>query len=345
MKIPKAVKLPSGSWRVSVMIDGRRVSITQPTKQDAEREAAALKAGVKKVKSKTRLTVGEAIDRYIESKNAVLSPSTILGYRKIRKNAFPELMPLLCSAVTQEKAQRAVNKMARDKSPKSVRNAYGLFTAAMAAEYPEARFCVTLPQKEAPKIKIPTMDEIRVLLADCKGTNFELPFLLAVWLGLRTSEIRGLTWDCIDGDVLTVKQAIVDGEDGPNLKQPKTFSGNRHLPIPPYILGLIQATPRKDEFIVHYSRNSLYKQLHRACIRCEIEPFRFHDLRHVNASAMLALNVPDKYAMERMGHASNHMLKSVYQHTMNEKSTAVANIVDHYFTEELLTELHTENEK
>ena len=33
----------------------------------------------------------------------------------------------------------------------------------------------------------------------CKGTDFELPFLLAVWLGLRTSEIRGLTWDCLVG--------------------------------------------------------------------------------------------------------------------------------------------------
>lgn len=36
----------------------------------------------------------------------------------------------------------------------------------------------------------------------CKGTDFELPFLLAVWLGLRTSEIIGLTWDCLDGDTL-----------------------------------------------------------------------------------------------------------------------------------------------
>ena len=63
----------------------------------------------------------------------------------------------------------------------------------------------------------------------CKGTDFELPFLLAVWLGLRTSEIRGLTWDCLDGDILTIKQAMVDGEDGPQLKQPKTYSGNRKL--------------------------------------------------------------------------------------------------------------------
>ena len=39
---------------------------------------------------------------------------------------------------------------------------------------------------------------------------------------------------------------------------------------------------------------------------------------------MLLLNVPDKYAMERMGHASTNMLKNVYQHTMRSKSEEVA---------------------
>ena len=38
MKIPKAVKLPSGSWYVNVMVDGKRLSITAPTKRDAEKE-------------------------------------------------------------------------------------------------------------------------------------------------------------------------------------------------------------------------------------------------------------------------------------------------------------------
>lgn len=51
---------------------------------------------------------------------------------------------------------------------------------------------------------------------------------------------------------------------------------------------------------------------------------RFHDLRHYCASLMLALGVPDLYAMERMGHSPTHMLKSVYQHTMKDKQDEVA---------------------
>lgn len=56
---------------------------------------------------------------------------------------------------------------------------------------------------------------------------------------------------------------------------------------------------------------------------------------------MLALNVPDKYAMERMGHATNNMLKNVYQHTMKDKQDEVADLVDKYFTEKLDTILDT----
>ena len=44
MKTPTAKKLPSGQWRVQLMIAGERVNITRPTKKQAEDEAALLKA-------------------------------------------------------------------------------------------------------------------------------------------------------------------------------------------------------------------------------------------------------------------------------------------------------------
>ncbi len=35
---------------------------------------------------------------------------------------------------------------------------------------------------------------------------------------------------------------------------------------------------------------------------------------------MLALGVPDKYVMQQIGHETNDMLKTVYQHTMQDKT-------------------------
>lgn len=343
MKLPKAKKLPSGSWTTQVMVNGKRVSVTAPTEKECIAEAAAIKAELKgKESPSSSITVGQAIDRYIESKDSVLSPSTINGYKKLRKSVLQEIMDQQGKTISTETVQRAVNKMAKEKSPKYVRNAYGLFTAAMAEYFPEKVFRVSLPQKQAPKIQIPTMDQIAKLHRDCKGSKFELPFLLAVWMGLRTSEIRGLTWDCIEGNTLVIRQALVEGEDGPKLKEPKTYSGNRRLVIPPYIKSLLDDYPHgADQYIIHYTRNAMYNRLRRACDRLDIPRFRFHDLRHVNASVMLQLNVPDKYAMERMGHSTNNMLKNVYQHTFDEKAAEVAVAVDNYFSQKLQTDLQT----
>ena len=143
--------------------------------------------------------------------------------------------------------------------------------------------------------------------------------------------------------MLTIKQALVEGEEGPVLKTTKTYSGNRRLKLPPYIKSLLDKMPHNGEYVVKYTRNAMYNRLRRACDRLGIKHFRFHDLRHMNASVMLSLNVPDKYAMERMGHATNNMLKTVYQHTMSQKAKQVAEMVDTFFEENLHTNLHTKN--
>ena len=64
-----------------------------------------------------------------------------------------------------------------------------------------------------------------------------------------------------------------------------------------------------------------------------ISHIRFHDLRHYYASMLLANNVPDKYAMKRMGHATNAMLKGVYQHIIIQKEQEISNTINHYFSE------------
>ena len=345
MKLPKAKKLPSGRWNVQVMVEGERVSITAATEKEAIAKAAAYKAGMaRKTKSPSTMTVGEAIDREIESKDGVLSPSTVAGYKRIRKSALQELMPVKLPSLTQEAVQKAVNKMAKNKSPKSEANAHGLLSAALAMFCPDMTLRTTLPQKKRYEAHIPEENEIRTMILAARGKKIELPLLLALWLGLRASEIRGLTWESIEGNTVAISKAIVQGEDGPAEKTTKTVSGTRKLRIPPYILDVISRQPKIDEHITHMSGQAMYKAFSRLCEQEGLPHYRFHDLRHANASVMLALNVPDKYSMQRMGHATNNMLKSVYQHTMLKKREEVDDAVDNYFTQILQTNLQTEKE-
>lgn len=345
MKLPKAKKLPSGQWRVQVMVDGKRVSVTAPSEKEAIAEAAAIKAELKSAQSASRvqsMTVGEAIDNFIESKDAVLSPATIRGYKKIRKSNLQELMGIKLPLLTQEAVQRAVNKMAKEKSPKTVKNAHGLLTATLAVYRPDLVLRTTLPQKQKYEVKIPEMDEIHQIISAAKGKEIEVPILLAVWLGLRESEIRGLTWDCIDGNMLHIKQAIVDGEDGPTKKGTKTFSGDRWIRMPDYVRQTIMAQRKTDEHIVRLSGRAIYMRFSRLCEKLGLPHYRFHDLRHAAASIAMSIGVPNTYNQKRMGHKTDNMLKTVYLHTLKSMEDHYADAIDNEFAKILHTNLHTE---
>lgn len=336
MKLPTPKKLPSGNWRVQIQVGNKRVSFTAPTERECLAKAAAAKADLTALYGPTdNLTVGKAIDRYIQSKDAILSPSTILGYKRIRQNSFADIINVPLSRLTQEMVQKSINAMAKVKSPKTVRNAHGLLSAILAEYKPNMILRTTLPQKERPDIHIPNDDEITAILKASRGKTIELPILLAVWLGLRASEICGLTWDCIEGDYIHIKQAIVIGEGGPTLKKTKTVSGDRKIKAPKYILDLINSRPRTNDYIVHMSGSAMCKCFTRLCKKEGIPHYRFHDLRHTSASVALFLGVPDKYSMRRMGHATDNMLKNVYQHTLQQKEDEYAQRMDEYFTARL----------
>ena len=86
---PKPIELPSGNWRCQIMVGGKRVDVVESDPETAHAKALAIKAGLmEQDKPPAEMTVGDAIDRYIESKDAVLSPSTIRGYKSMRKTAL-----------------------------------------------------------------------------------------------------------------------------------------------------------------------------------------------------------------------------------------------------------------
>lgn len=164
-----------------------------------------------------------------------------------------------------------------------------------------------------------------------KDTEIELPALLAMWLSLRLSEIRGLQYGDIKGDVLTIRRTVhtIDGVDVVR-EQTKTYNSTRQLRIPKYLKGLIGKGAR-DEYIIELSGTAIYKRFKRIIAKAELPPMRFHDLRHLNASVMLQLGIPDKYAMERGGWSTSSTLQTVYQHTFADERTLVDDKIDMYF--------------
>ena len=145
MRLPEPKKLPSGNWRIQVLVDGKRVGRTFPTKEEAEYWAAGLKTKImEENRSPWKMTVGAAVDRYIESKSSILSPSTVLGYKRTKKR-MEDIIGVQLNDLTQEKIQRWVNQLAKDHSPKTVANAHGLLSAVLKEYRPSMTLRAATP--------------------------------------------------------------------------------------------------------------------------------------------------------------------------------------------------------
>lgn len=262
----------------------------------------------------TNMTVSRAIDRYIESKTAVLSPSTIYGYKKANQRYLYILHDIKLSQLDQELIQRAINKLSYCYSPKTVRNAYGLLHASLQMFAPDFVYRISLPQKIKTSFYVPDEEEIKVIYKLIKNTELEIPFLLASQCGLRPSEICALTQDCVTNDGLEIRKAVVINEYGREVyKPPKSYAGYRTMPISPSLRKILSAVP--DKRICAISSNKISRDWNNFLRKHGLHIFRFYSLRHYYASQALLLGIPQKYIAELMGHSSTDMIEKVYQHT------------------------------
>lgn len=327
-----AKKLPSGNYRVRVHVgNGKYKSFTAERKADAEYAANLYLQTCKDKRSPTKITVGEAIDQYIESKSNILSPSTIREYRRMRKQYLKTIIDKPVFKLSNQEVQTAINIEAQTHAYKTVRNIFGLLSAALKGK---VDLDVALPQKEKIKITIPTQQEIQMVLQYAAGKEIELPILLSACLGLRRGEIAPLDYSDIDFQrkTITISKSMVLNSSGEwVVKKPKTYSGNRTLKVYDFILDKVKERKAAELPLISLTPNQISDEFSYALEKTGLPHFRFHDLRHYNASVMLSLNIPDKYAMERMGHATNNMLKTVYQHTMQEKEDSVDAALSDYF--------------
>ncbi len=282
--------------------------------------------------AKSKFTVAQAVRGYIDSKKNVLSPSTVYCYENILNNRLQSLMPLDIHEVDSFTMQRAINEEAVTKTRKTIAEAKNLIGAALKMYGVNPQWNVTLPPKIPKVVDLPTAEQVIHMV---RGTEIELPCLLAMWLSLRMSEVRGLQFGDIKDGVLTIQRSkLYLGTQDVIRDLNKTYNSTRRLVVPAYLQSLINKIPHNSEtdFIVpqgyKYIKNYLTK-----LAKANGYHLTFHQLRHLNASIMLMLGIPDKYAMERGGWSSNGVLKSVYQHTFSAERKLVDERIDGFFNE------------
>lgn len=334
-----AKKTPSGSWRVqaSKKIDGELVkkSFTAADKRAVERMAIEWQTEVTEILEDTDMTLSTAVSRFLELKSNRLKPSTKVAYEKYKRNYFKGLMSFRIDKITKNDINREINKMLENHAPKTVRSATSFFVSVIHY-FTGKRIDVEMPKKQKTIYNTPDEATLFKIINASKGTDIEVPVLLAAWLGLRLSEICGLKWSKIYEDFIVIDNAIVVTNGKTIEGSPKTASSIRKVLLPKYIKDILDKLPHTSEYVVTIHYSTIGKHFRKLLKDNNIPHCRFHDLRHANASMMLKV-MPDKYAMERGGWETETVLQNIYQQTFSDEHLNYSKKFDQYFTEKVLT--------
>lgn len=351
--------LPSGKYNRLVYVgkrsDGSRryESFTADTSEQAEADAKAFKLRVRELRRQgvavedipredlpvtpakpQSETVDHHVSLYLETCRATgLSPSTVLGYRRIAKRAYAPFKDSPVDSLTLDAVQRYVNAQSvRGLSAKSIRNEISILSCALRNVRPDLRFDqIRLPRRAKQEMQIPTNEQVTRILDAARGTPLYVPVLLASMCGLRRSEICGLSWADVDlkRRTIHIHAAEVKNEDGGfSVKGTKTQAGDRVIYIPSTVSQELAKSRTLSRRVTDLTPDAITRRYERLLDRLTDEkhpriPGRFHDLRHYHASVMIAVGAPDKYISADMGHASMEMVRRVYGHVMADRQQTI----------------------
>lgn len=256
-------------------------------------------------------------DKYIASKRNVLSPSTLGGYQKCKRCLSDEFKRTRLCDIEQIDVQEEINNYAKNHAPKSVKNLHGFISAVIKVFKPSLQLNTTLPQAKSVDKELPLAQEVEQILKVSEGTPYHIGFQLAV-LGLRRSEICGITMDDIKGNILTIDKARIYDEDNHLMTRDntKTEDSTREIYLPDSLVKEIKAAG------VIYDRTPpmLVKTLHKYQNALGLSNFTLHDLRHYFASYAHLQKIPDEYICKMGGWKTDYVMKKIYRDAFKDKN-------------------------
>lgn len=336
MKIPKAELLPSGSWRVRVRVNGEDITVTRRTESEAVAEAMALKAGLKEAAARAPkdMTLREAIDEYIEMREAALSPSTIRGYVIIRDNRFPSVMDRTINKTTDKMYQQAVNDEVRRVSTKTVKNSWG-FVSSVVNEIAGRKVSCVTPQVISKERLFLEPDEINEFVSAIEGHRDEIPMLLQLH-GLRVSEVLDITWDDIDIErkMIHVRGSAVPDKDNNivHKESNKTSASRRDVPILiPRLSVAVEEADKAKDYVYSNTPSALYNSINRVCRKNELPEIGNHGCRHSFASLCFHVGLPEQLTQRLGGWDDAGTLRKIYTHLASKDIRKHTAALESYF--------------
>lgn len=322
-------------------------SISGKTQKEVREKLQALAVAVNSgtYSAPVRMTVGEWLDTWAADYLSGRKANTVRVYRSnVEKHIKPAMGALRLADLRPHQVQTFVNGLSK-LSPASVRLAYKVLHSALEKavelEYiprnPAAR--CELPKAEQKEIHPLDDHQAAALLEAVKGSRLEQLVMVALFTGLRLSELLGLTWDAVDmkKGTITVNKQLERPELrlGPSPFISPKNGKPRMISAAPSVFAVLrrqkarQAADRlragevwenvhnlvfTDETGAELRHKEVEAKFRRLAHTAGLDGVRFHDLRHTYAVNAIRAGDDIKTIQGNLGHASAAFTLDRYGH-------------------------------
>lgn len=298
------------------------------------------------------ITVSTAAKQWIErARRDQLEPTTIAAYdQHVRLHLEPLCGSVKLSQLTAPMVEgyrdKLVDKLSRPMAIRVLRSFTSIIAEAQrrgqVAQNVATSVRVKRQQRQRAKVVIPPKSSLKAILAASVASDDRQAaplVMLALFAGLRASELRGLSWRQLDlkaSSVTVDQRADAKGTIG----APKSAASRRTIPLPagavktlkawklackPSDLGLV--FPSLAGKVMSHRYMSL-NVLGPVLAAAKIDGVTLHDLRHAAASLWIEKRVEPKRVQTWLGHHSIQVTFDTYGHLFEaverEQSVAAA---------------------
>lgn len=302
--------------------------------------------------SKSRLTINELIEEYLNYHVTEVKPSSLDSISKVlRLRIKPYLGDCRLDKLTQNKLAAWKVAISNEKlSNNTKKNAYAVFTAllnfAVKMQYmPKNPLTILGNFKDScevddkpQKIRYYTGEQFQKFIAvaknHCKTLDdwgFYIFFLLAFFTGCRKGELNALKWSDIEGNVIHIRRQISQKLKGiPDSETtPKSKSSNRDLQIPQHVVKKLAEHKKRQQD----AAGDLFTEDFRVCggigtlrdttidkrnrqyaKEAGLPHITIHEYRHSHASLLANNNISIQEIARRLGRSNVELTWKVYSH-------------------------------
>lgn len=275
----------------------------------------------------------------------------------MRVHVIPTLGEIKLTELKTPIIQRLYNKkLMEGLSPKTIKNIHGCLHKALDIAvkidylHKNPSSACILPRVIKPDIHPLDTPELAKFMEAIHGEEYEALITVAIFTGMRSGELLGLTWDCVDfenGLIRVAKQLLQPRKKGEvfrfgTLKNEKP----RTLSPAPFVMQVLKNHKKQQQLhrleigpawndggfpnLVfthedgsHLSQPTVWKALQKVLKKAGLESHRFHDLRHTYVVNAFRAGDDVKTVQQNAGHYSAAFTLDRYAHvteTMRKES-------------------------